>query len=98
VLTAFATPEVRDYLKKKGGVLASDAVLSEVKRRGYAFSTGRDVHGVRSTGVPVYDAFGNCVTSLSIVAPLERWDGAKYVKPLLRAAAELTALVAGKPA
>jgi DNA-binding IclR family transcriptional regulator len=98
VLTAFATPEVREYLVKKGGVLASDAMLREVKRRGYAFSTGRDVQGVRSIAVPVFDAFGNCATALSVVAPLERFAGVKHLKALLRAAAELTALVAGKTA
>jgi DNA-binding IclR family transcriptional regulator len=96
VLTAFASLEVRDYLKKKGGVLASEALLREIKRQGYAISTGKDLPGVRSTCVPVFDASGNCTTALSVVAPNERFAGAKYLKQLRRASAELTALGAGK--
>ncbi len=95
VLTAFATAEQRALLQKKGAVLASDAILREVKRKGHAISTGRDVPGVQSIAAPVFDAKGNCVLALSIVAPVERFDAEKYAKPLLRAAQRLTALIAG---
>jgi len=98
VLTAFATPGHRELLLKKGATLASDSLLREVRRRGYAVSTGRDVPGVRSVAVPVSDADGACVSALSIVAPVTRFDEAKYVNPLLRAAEKLSAPVAGKSA
>lgn len=95
VLTAFATPEYRSVLVRKGAMLASDAALREVRHRGYAVSSGRDVPGVRSVAVPVFDGEGRCVYALSLVAPLPRFDGARYVKPLVRAAAQLHGLFAG---
>ncbi len=95
VLTAFASAEYRALLERKGAVLAPDSALREVKRKGYAVSTGRDVPGVRSVAVPVRDAQGSCVYALSIVAPVPRFEGVRYVKPLLRAAEKLHALIAG---
>jgi DNA-binding IclR family transcriptional regulator len=89
-LTAFVSAETREVLRKKGAVLASDALLREVKRAGYAVSSGRDVPGVRSVAVPVFHATAG-VSALSVVAPLSRFEEARYVKPLLRAAAQLTA-------
>lgn len=97
VLTAFATPEARRLLADKGAAFASDAALREVRRRGHAVSTGRDVPGVQSVAVPVFDAGGGCAYALSIVAPVARFDGARYVKPLERAARRLEALAGGKP-
>jgi DNA-binding IclR family transcriptional regulator len=95
VLTAFATPEQRELLRKKGAVLASEATLREVKRKGHAVSTGRDVPGVQSIAAPVFDAKGNCVLALSVVAPVERFDADRYLKPLQRAAENLSRLVSG---
>jgi DNA-binding IclR family transcriptional regulator len=89
ILTAFASPEYRKLLLSKGAVLASDSLLREVKRQGYAISSGRDVPGVQSVAVPVLDAHGTCSAALSIVAPVARFDAARYVKPLLRAAEKL---------
>jgi DNA-binding IclR family transcriptional regulator len=94
VLTAFVSDEQREILARKGAQLASESVLREVRRKGYALSTGRDVPGVRSVAVPVFDANGACVSALSIVAPLPRFKGAEYVKPLLRCADRLRGLVA----
>jgi DNA-binding IclR family transcriptional regulator len=71
-------------------------VLREVKKKGYAISTGKDVPGVRSAAVPVFDVQGSCIAALSIVTPVERFTGEKYIKPLQRAAAKLTSLIAGR--
>lgn len=92
ILTAFAAPEFLQLLKKKGGVLASAAVLREVKRKGFAISTGKDTPGVQSVAVPVFDGKGACASALSIVAPVTRFAGERYLKPLLRAAGKLNAL------
>lgn len=92
VLTAFAAPELRTALEKKGATLASDTLLKEIRRKGHAISSGRDAAGVQTAAVPVFDGSGNCVSALSIVAPLSRFDGARYLKPLLRAAKQLSAL------
>lgn len=96
VLTAFATPEVRSALQAKGAVFAPESALRDVRRRGHAVSTGRDVPGVQSVAVPVFDGLGVCAYALSIVAPVARFDGARYVKPLERAARRLETLSVGK--
>lgn len=95
VLTAFATPEYRELLERKGAILAPQSALREVKRRGYAISTGRDVPGVKSVAVPVFDARGACAYALSVVAPVSRFDGMRCLRPLLRAADKMRSLIAG---
>jgi DNA-binding IclR family transcriptional regulator len=98
VLTAFATPELRARLQHNGGVLASAALLREVVRKGHAISSGKDKPGVQSIAVPIFDANGACVSALSIVAPVERFGGTRYLRPLLRAGEKLNALMVGAPA
>lgn len=95
VLTAFATPEQRELLARKGAVLASPALLREVARKGYAVSSGKDVPGVRSVAAPVFDAKGACLFALSVVAPTTRFDAARLVRPVLRGAEKLGALLRG---
>lgn len=97
VLTAFATPELRSSLRRRGAELPSDAILAGVQRNGYAVSTGRDTPGVRSAAAPVYDGQLRCVYALSVVAPVSRFDADRYIRPLLRAAKDLTSLVSGAP-
>lgn len=91
VLTAFASLAERATLVKKGGVLASEAVLREVRRTGHATSSGKDVPGVKSAAVPVLDDAECCVYALSIVAPVTRFDAQRYLHPLAQAAARLGA-------
>jgi DNA-binding IclR family transcriptional regulator len=89
ILTAFAPDEYRTLLVKKGGALASEAVLREVRRVRHAASTGRDLPGARSVAVPVFDADGACVSALAIVAPVSRFNALRYITPLARAAGRL---------
>jgi len=95
VLTAFAAPEHRELLARKGAPLASAALLREVARKGYAVSSGKDVPGVKSVAAPVFDAKGACVLALSLVAPTARFDEARLARPVMRSAEKLTALLAG---
>lgn len=95
VLTAFATPEYRDLLDRSGAVLASHSLLRAVQRNGYAVSSGKDVPGVQSIAAPIFDAKGVCVFALSIVAPTDRFDADRLMRPLLRAAQKLNLLIAG---
>jgi DNA-binding IclR family transcriptional regulator len=97
VLTAFAADDVLDMLRRRGAVLASAAVLSGVRRQGYAVSTGRDTPGVQSIAAPVFDAGLRCISALSVVAPVSRFEAARYVRPLLRATGSLHALMSGAP-
>lgn len=92
VITAFAaTPDV-EALIAKGAVLASPSVLEGVRRNGYAISTGKDTPGVRSVAAPIHDGKGNCVAALSVVAPANRFEPARYVRPLTNAAERLSGI------
>jgi DNA-binding IclR family transcriptional regulator len=95
ILTAFASADLLDMLRRRGAVLASQAVLTQVQRNGYAVSTGKDKPGVQSIAAPVFDASQRCVSALSVVAPVSRFDAARFERPLLRAAQSLTALMSG---
>ena len=95
VLTAFASPEQRDLLARKGATLASPALLREIARKGYAVSSGKDVPGVKSVAAPVRDAKGACLFALSLVAPTARFDEARLARPIMRSAEKLSALLAG---
>jgi DNA-binding IclR family transcriptional regulator len=95
VLTAFASPEQRDLLVRKGATLASAAVLREVVNRGYAVSSGKDVPGVKSVAAPVFDGKRACVFALSLVAPTTRFDESRLARPVVRSAEKLSALIAG---
>jgi DNA-binding IclR family transcriptional regulator len=95
ILTAYATAQYREMLEKKGAVLASATLLRDVARKGFAISTGKDVPGVQSIAVPVFDANGACVSALSIVAPVARFQGERYLRHLVRAADKLNALMSG---
>jgi DNA-binding IclR family transcriptional regulator len=93
VMTAFALASDIEVLVTRGGVLASAAVLDGVRRNGYAISTGKDTPGVRSVAAPVFDTSRKCVAALSVVAPATRFDSARYVRPLLKAAERMSAIV-----
>jgi len=97
VLTAFAAADVLDSLRRRGAALASPAVRAAVRRNGYAVSTGRDTPGVRSIAAPVFDAGQRCVSALSVVAPVSRFDADRYVQPLLRATEALHASMSAMP-
>jgi DNA-binding IclR family transcriptional regulator len=89
ILTAFASDEDRTLLVKKGGALASEAVLREVRRVRYAVSTGQNLPGAQSVAIPVFDPNGACVLALAIVAPVSRFNVTRYIRPLARAAGRL---------
>ncbi|CAN5392205.1 IclR family transcriptional regulator [soil metagenome] len=48
------------------------ALVAETRRNGFAFNTGRIVSGMHAVGVPVLDAKGSPIASLSIAAITER--------------------------
>ncbi|QDY99154.1 IclR family transcriptional regulator [Nitratireductor mangrovi] len=89
VLTAFADADYRGLLKQKGARLASEKLLKEVRDRGYAVSSGKDVAGVRSVAVPLFDKKGNCAAALSVVTPEARFDSDRLIAPLLQASRKL---------
>jgi DNA-binding IclR family transcriptional regulator len=89
ILTAFADPEYRRLLKRKGARLASEEVLKNVRDDGYAVSTGKDIPGVRSVAVPIHDSRHSCVAALSIVAPEPRFDSERLLPALMDASRKL---------
>ena len=89
VLTAFADSDYRGLLKRKGARLASDKLLREVRDLGYAVSSGKDVPGVRSIAVPLFDKKSNCTAALSVVTPEARFDIDRLIAPLTQASRKL---------
>jgi DNA-binding IclR family transcriptional regulator len=89
VLTAFMDAKYRSLLKAKGAKLPSETVLEDVRRKGYAISSGKDVPGVRSVAVAIFSRSGTCIAALSIVAPEARFNSDRFLPPLNRAAARL---------
>jgi DNA-binding IclR family transcriptional regulator len=96
VLTAYAPKEVIGRLEQAGARLASDQILEQVRKNGYAVSSGLDTPGVQSIAAPIFNIRNECVFALSIVAPVARFAANSYQDKLLRAAKRLSDLVSGK--
>lgn len=96
VLMAFASPETLALLDRQKAVLPPASVLREVAQQGYAVSTGKEIPGVRSVAVPVFDDRQRCVWALSIVAPEARFDAKRHLRSLRETAERLRALMSGK--
>ena len=78
----------------------SARTLAAVRRRGYAHSMAERERGVASLSAPVRGASGRVLAALSLSGPIERLgkDAAeRHRKPLLDAAARLSALLAPNP-
>lgn len=95
VLTAFADEATLRRLKGGGHGLASEDILADTRRDGYAISSGYTQVGVRAVAAPVFDTSGKCVATLSLVMPDIRFDIDRFKTALLRAAAEATRIQGG---
>lgn len=72
-------------------------LVEETRRNGFAFNTGRIVSGMHAIGVPVLDASGRAVASLSVAAITERLAPARaeqIARMLKKEAASLAARLA----
>ncbi|MEW6639614.1 MAG: IclR family transcriptional regulator [Pseudomonadota bacterium] len=77
-------------------VEALRALVAEARRYGFSFNDGRVIPGMNAIGVPVLDAEGRPLASLSVAAIAERLRGERIpevVQLLQREAAELAALM-----
>lgn len=104
VLLAFLSePEQQRFLSRplarKTALTVTDrralqARLQHTRRRGYAVSLGENTEGAAAVSVPVRDADGHVVASLSAAGPVTRFTRARIprlVKIVLRIAARLSA-------
>lgn len=72
----------------------SDRALAEVRRRGWAQSTGERADGVASVSAPVRDGTGRLVAAVSVSGPIDRMGrrpGERWADDLLAVAAEIGA-------
>ncbi|GAC57244.1 putative IclR family transcriptional regulator [Gordonia hirsuta DSM 44140 = NBRC 16056] len=72
----------------------SDRALAEVRRRGWAQSTGERADGVASVSAPVHDGTGRIVAAVSVSGPIDRMGrrpGERWADDLLAIAAEIGA-------
>ncbi len=72
----------------------TERMLAEVRRRGWAQSTGEREPGVASVSAPVRDPSGAVVAAVSVSGPVERIGrrpGERWAGPLVEAADAMTA-------
>lgn len=111
LLLAFAPQEVQQQVlhDAKQAFTAStpldlaqlEASLEEVRQRDYAFSIGERVEDVGAVAVPIRDAVGQVVASLSISAPAVRMTPEhvqRYLKLLHAQAGQISQQLGYKPA
>lgn len=95
ILTAFADEATMRRLKESGEELASDEIVAAARADGYALSSGYTQAGVRAIAAPVFDLYGKCAATISLVMPETRFKLEQFKAPLLRAAEEITKLQQG---
>ncbi|WP_172291965.1 IclR family transcriptional regulator [Pseudoruegeria sp. HB172150] len=95
VLVAFADDVTLERLRAGPHELPTDEVLGEVHADGYALSSGYTHSGVRGFAAPVFDLHGRCRATVSLVAPVTRFDLEAFRAPVLEAAKELTNILHG---
>jgi DNA-binding IclR family transcriptional regulator len=67
--------------------------LERVRRQGYATTQDELVVGVAAVARVVRDRQGQAVASLSIAGPTARFDGRRWIEPLVRTADEMTGIL-----
>lgn len=95
VLTAFADEATLTRLREGPYPMADEALLADVRARGYAVSSGYSQSGVKAFAAPVYDLQGRCRAAVSVVVPEIRFDLDRFCQPVLDAAAEITRILQG---
>jgi DNA-binding IclR family transcriptional regulator len=95
VLTGYADETTLRRLKESANELASEDILAATRRDGYALSSGYTQVGVRAIAAPVFDVYGKCTATLSLVMPETRFKLETFKEPLLQAARELTEMQQG---
>jgi DNA-binding IclR family transcriptional regulator len=99
ILTAYLAPTDLEHLRQSGVALASDGVLTQIRRDRFAVSLDRSrMPDVRAVGMPILDAEGRCVAALSLVGPVARFDPQKHLASLGRAVRKIEALFDGTKA
>lgn len=96
VWLAFGPDDLRRRLTETGVELPSTAQIRKVRAEGVSIGGGgKTLPGIRAIAVPVLDARGECVASLSISTPATRFEPRRYVPSMTRASNRLAQMVAG---
>jgi IclR family KDG regulon transcriptional repressor len=96
VLTAFADELTLGQLMESGEALASTEILVATRNDGYAISSGYTDSGVTAIAAPIFDIYGKCSSTISLVVPLIRFDLEAFREPLLDAAKTITKMQQGE--
>ena len=96
ILTAFADEMTLRRLKESGEALASEVLLTDARRDGYALSSGYTRSGVIAIAAPIFDLHGKCTSTLSLVMPEFRFDLETFREPLLETARTITRMQQGE--
>lgn len=94
IFAAFAPPEKLSHWRSRGVPLPDTAMLDKVRRENYA-EKGDRMEGIGAIAAGVFDRGQRCIAALSLVGPDKRFDAEACRAPLLKAAAEITAMISG---
>lgn len=97
VFVAFGDDASIGRMRRRGLELPADPVLTQVRRDGYAVSSGLIETGVLAVAAPVFDVEGKCCAALSLVGPSYEFETAKLSQPLIDAAQRLSEIFKGSP-
>lgn len=96
VLTAFADGSTLGRLRESGEPFASEELLSDTRKNGYALSSGYTHSGVIAIAAPIFDLHGKCTSTISLVMPQIRFDLETFREPLLETARTITKMQQGE--
>jgi DNA-binding IclR family transcriptional regulator len=98
ILCAYAPEHEIDRLRAAGIAIPPPSELVEIRAAGYAISTPGYQDETEAVAAAVFDARGQAIAALSVVAPRSRFDAAASTPPLVDCARRLTAMVSGRRA
>jgi IclR family acetate operon transcriptional repressor len=93
---AFGPQDLFPRLAESGAELPSKARIKKVRTEGVSISGGgKTLPGILSLAVPILDAGGKCIASLSISTPATRLDPDRYLPSMSQAAHRLAQMASG---
>jgi len=96
VLLAFLPQTALDGLRLKGVAFPSEEALQKVRTSEVAVSVDEFIEGIAAVSAPLFDATGAVIAALSTACPTTRFSEAVAVPAVIRAAAEVNALLRGE--
>lgn len=92
ILVAYASDAQIERLRSAGVELPSEDILKEIRATGFAISSGETMPEVAASAVPVFDAAGHCVGTVSLVGPNTRFNPQDSMEAIKAAGEQINGL------